>query len=780
MMQSKLVPNRMMTGPSITMRHSHSIITINDNSEREYPNVISNDYSVFQPIFSPKGITDQLIYINGSDVLNNYIKLFGKPNTRFYGPMATYAYRAIQSGFKLGVINIAPKEATYSNFYIGLTAGKAKDENGNDKLGTLYVEYDVHGDYYHMSMNEDDLPHLPGEPIHEIQFPLLEVGFKNYTITGLNQKSDLDRYMTQFEYNVSVGDNNVVSDSDNVHVPIIGLAYRGRGNNNGYSAVFYKHDSLLNNAYNYFNCSILNQDAEEEFTFDFALFDVVSDTLYTNQSFFNRATKICKITFSTNNSVQIFRPYSISRTLANKITDSIALIANKFRRDLLRRVQQAIPNFIPELVESDWYDFTTTYDSIIGMFTKSDTLAARTKETPLTNINPFMSGIEDVYAGTPVQYVAAPTTCAFDGGTLGSLGTILEKQDFDWNLMLDVPSAGDKFILGNVTISDTTIKIGDEVEVIVELVKEPAEQTQFFLDELTKCYTGDIDDNVFDPSIMRDAICFGENYPQSLQVAVADFVRYRQGVYNFDQGRCDCCYIRTPNTDMTDFADILEWGDGFGAAKNMNMHPVIGNWDFLDDSTGSVERFSSFYDYLGSTAALYNYLVSYTTDSFASGDYSKIIGGQENTQRLIPSTKEMKEELALRDFMFYYRRTDGYYYLSEDSAYIPNIDSVMKSVGSNIHFNRIMNELYCFLRDNKIIRPTAENLNILTEKMKKRVAAPVSHFGNNFTLTAGMSTIETEAARDVVVYDVRITGNSYSRHNRLEMNIERTTDVTAQ
>jgi len=316
--------------------------------------------------------------------------------------------------------------------------------------------------------------------------------------------------------------------------------------------------------------------------------------------------------------------------------------------------------------------------------------------------------------------------------------------------------------------------VGQRATIHVKIKKQPAKKTKFYIDEMIKAYNGTSDRSLFDPGLIRDGIMFGEDYPLELQKVLADLCRYRQGTYNFDQGRCDFTYIRTPRIAITDFNDILDWADGFGINSNMNMHAVIGSWMFNDSTTGSVERFSAFFDYLGERQTLYRYLTSYTPDSFASGTYSRVVTGLENTQRLVPDTMQLREELAKRDIMFYARRSDdGTYALSEDSAYIPNLDSVMKSVGSGIQFNRIMNILYCFIRDNKIINPTTDNINFLVKQMSSLISGPAAHFSNKVTITGGISPRENEAARDVVLYDVRVEGHGYSRHNRLEMNIER-------
>ena len=127
-MKNKRVPVATITGYINTFQHSNTVLTITDESERDIPVVNSDNYTVIQPIYSPKGVTNEWVKIEGTDIVNTYLELFGAPNTAKYGPMATYAYNAVLGRFNAAVINMRPEGSTYPNTYLAFNIEKAKDE----------------------------------------------------------------------------------------------------------------------------------------------------------------------------------------------------------------------------------------------------------------------------------------------------------------------------------------------------------------------------------------------------------------------------------------------------------------------------------------------------------------------------------------------------------------------------------------------------------------------------------------------------------------------------
>ena len=770
---SFLVPVAMRTSPFISGRHSQAVLTITDNSLLAYPIITASNYVVYQPGIMPKGPTDRFMLFEGNDIANTMDRILGTPNTSMFGPMYTYAMQAALGGFSVGTINITPDGSTYPNTYMGLHAGVAKNEDGTDKMGIMYIGYDPLGQFYHMSMDRVEIPDSI-LTVWEVPFPILEVKFDQYYVEGCTSTQVFENHLgnTGLKTSITPGDT-VDSTNDYLHIPIQGLMYHGAGDYNSYKVVHSMNNGRIKDRYPYFHCDITDNTVSR-YSFDFALFDIAND-YGTNMGFVDQALSNTVERITPQNIIPMFHPFQVEKVIANGITESLTHLVAKFQNDLLKRIRAidpALAGFDPYLAESDWDKVTNNYFLILEQFSRSNENKAL--ETPLSFINPFDSTIESEYNNSPVEYrVVSPTFGMYGGRVAGGLDEILRDKGFSWNIMIDVPSIADLDVLDTVTISDPTPRVGEIITVTITTKKKPAEQTQFFVDKLARCYGGGVDGAVLDPAILPDAICFGEGYPQRLQEVVAEFVRYKDGWINYEGGRPDLAYIRTPGDEVDNMRKAIEWAGSLGTAANFNMHPVIGSWRFKDPWTGSQVRFGAFFDYLGRGSMLYNYLTSYTSDSFASGTFSVISSGAPGSHRLIPSESDEREELALKDVMYYGINSNRQYVLWEDFAYIPNFDSVIKTIGSSIHFNKINRLMYLYARDNKITNPTNEILNIHRNAVEQLVRAPVQHFGSRFSIRTMISQHPNEIGIPVVLYESRIQGNEYARHARVDSIIER-------
>ena len=130
-MRSSKVPQFMRTGPYNALPFSSTVYTFTDNSRVAEEEIDAGNYSVFQPFFSPKGITGEAIYLEGNDTLNKFVKLNGTMNTLKYGPMGTWALAAVQSGFNLGYVNMRTNDSTYPNAYVALVLDPVYNKKAN-------------------------------------------------------------------------------------------------------------------------------------------------------------------------------------------------------------------------------------------------------------------------------------------------------------------------------------------------------------------------------------------------------------------------------------------------------------------------------------------------------------------------------------------------------------------------------------------------------------------------------------------------------------------------
>lgn len=755
-MRNKRVPEAMITSPKNVFRHPNSVITITDNSEIPIPVVNSDDYTVFQPIYSPKGVTGEVVLIEGTDIVGTYISLFGKPNKVKYGPMSTIAYNAALSGFNVGVINMPAPGARYANVYLAFEMKKIMCPDGlTAQEETLFMAQNSDSQEYYIGRTKEEVENWLADrkeqdTINEIVVEGYEFGFTVNTVEDLEIETDYDAYLSETAYKVNVTDKAEIDKESEIHIPVFAIAYRGASAyGNSFTLEVQDQLDLLNSKYPYFQATI-NDKNTKKYEFPFALFDIPKGTL--NYSFNDRGTATCQKIMTPTNSVQEFRTYSIERKKANKLEAAMETATKKQKDYFVKKIKEKYPAFDEKTSVSNIQVYFDALDVLKGMFSRDkSTEEGRTNETPFSYVNPFKEFEDSTYL-LPL-YKPASRVLQFASGVTGPLEQLIQDEDFDMEQTLTEEVWDDE----SEDFVDKPYKVWDRM--------------------LIEAYTGITDDSIFDPSIVRDAILFGEEYSNEVQEVVDELCRYHADVINYEKSRVDWCFIRTPDSKVKTITQVLNWADGFGnkEKKNINMHPICGSWRFLDETTGNQERFNAFFDFLGQDGIFYKYLKSATPRSFASGTYSVITKGATNSQLLVPRTSSERESLKDRDIMYFRRRSDGTYSLGDDSGYNIGFDSVLKSLGSNIQFNRIMNTAYLILRDNRIINPTADELEILKRKIETAIAQPMKHFNDKVKISLGVSTDPEEAAKKVVLCEITVTGHEYSRYNRLHMISQRPT-----
>lgn len=755
-MRNKVIPESMIQSEYVAYNHPCTVVTITDNSQRPVTQVNSENYTVLQPVFMPKGPTDEIIVFEGSDIVTKWRNLMGTPNTTIYGKFGTIAEEALKGRFSLATLNMRPPEATYANFYVAFTLKKAMDEEGDTPLTkTLYVLLDSSTQEYTFSFVKTDLQPEgeelePNQTITEVPLEMFEIGFKPFYIEDLKTGVDYAEYLSETLYVNKVGKNMTSIDEETeVHLPLFALAYKGRGDyGNVFKAEFSTETNKLNDAYSYYNCAI-KDGAVTDYSFTFTTFDIAKGNL--NYGFGDRALLACRTTFTATNFVQVFNSYSASRQLQNKVEASVKAATSKVLSNALAKVKEKFPSFNETTDTSNWGEIVEGIKVMDGMFKRNrDTVEGKSLETPFSYVDPWLSLSKDIEAKLPWVYKPCPATIPFVGGTMGPLADILDEDGFDWNSQLEEQAPSPETGLPE----NKKYKIWNRM--------------------LINFFKGITDDCIFDPTIVRDAIVFADDYPDEVQEVIDDFTRYREGEINFENGRCDMCFIRTPDRSVKNITEALDWQGAFlNKTKNINMHPVIGAWRFTDPSTGSQETYQAFFDYLGTNSSLFRYLSSCVPDSFASGDWSMITKGAVNSMTLVPRTHAEREELANRDIIYYKRRPGGYYTLGHDTGYNIGMDSVLKSIGSNIQFNRILNLALMELLKNQIINPTKDRLAILQRDVELAISQPAKHFNGKVSVSIGVSTHEKEVDKKVVLCEITVTGHEYSRSNRLHMIAQR-------
>lgn len=779
-MRSRIISVNMMTGKYVDMFHSHTIVTFEDNSETLRPNIVTNQYTVYQPGYFLKGPSDMLIVFEGDNVLAKWDKLLGTVNTNYIGPMGTYAYRALLSGFRVATIRIAPPEATYPNFYVAMDMKAELDsKTGEMKETTLYVEYDTVGDYYHMSLIKETLPNK--DNVVAITFPKMHLQFAPFTIEDCRQTTDVDEFLGDTVYRLDVSSGTEITKEDIIHIPLFGMVYTGRGSyGNNFVANFTTNGTLVQDKYPYFNCQVVDTEMKStDHEFNFTLFDVQND-LKRNQGFFDQATEECKVSFTATNEIPTMRPYQIDKGRANQTTKAVNAMMDKYSNMILAKIKREFPEFDELVSASDWYQIEDTVSIVKAAFEKGTSIQALTVETPFSYVNPFDNELDGSLENSVIGFTPCPRNIPFQGGVTGELEKILNEKGFSWDIKVPIPT--DDIDVGTVEYIEAkpaAIGLGRDTTVKVQFSSKEQPMSQFFVDELAKCYTGEITNTIFDQAILPDSLIMGEDYPFKLQEVVADFVQYKYTIQNNDKTRPDCTYWRTPDKSIKTIDQVVEWARAFNRNENLRMVPMVGSWMFDDETTGGTNRFSATYEYFGEDSTLLNYLTSLTSDSFASGDYSVIYKGKPNTQMLVPQNKNEREELTLLDIMYFTVNPDRRFVLSYDTAWKPNKNSKLKYLGSSIQYGRIIRECTLVMRRHQIITISPEIFNDIKNELAKVSADPAQHFQNRVEYSVALSGHVNEAGQDIPLATVRVTGNDYANRNRILFTIENSANATA-
>lgn len=818
-MRSSKIPQVMRTGPQNTLPFASTVYTFIDNSLKREEEIDAGNYGVFQPFFSPKGITGEAIYVEGNDILNKFITLNGRMNTLKYGPMGTWALAAVESGFNLGYVNMRTPDCTYPNAYVALVldpvynkkANSDEDDTSNPKKQKIFWyknedTSDPKKQGYYFGFTKEEITNqlkpiaVTDSKIKEADVPLYEFGFDACHLTGLTLEgsfegelekeadghkqnlyggknvagvkkplvtsAEIDTYLSTHQDDTKKKAYKAVleglTDVKSIQYPLFGLCYRGSGTygNRFYANIYAKSDRLANR-YPYYTCTIRENDVSEEHSFDFTPFYYSIGKAF-NYNFRDRAIATCKVPFTVTNEVQTFEAYILSRKVSNELEGVVA----KIMSILKKKVKDAM----------------VAVDGSLLADVEGSSAVALSK----ANFELFFKGYDDVAAKFTRPVVANPNvdeTPLSNWNITRLVDRVRNTTTGEWVItskpvpglnLLSCPEKlqffGGSFGQLQEVLDDGDFDMDEVINFKVPGTTETKKNYKVWDEMLKDVFEGRVDTAIYDAALIKDCIVFGDDYSNELQNIIAELVRYNETAIHHERTRPDWTFIRTPQNRIRTASEALnEWASYFEKdLKNYNMHPCIGSWMFNDPTTGGQSRFNSWYEYLGKGGSLYTYLTSLTEDSFASGDYSLMLNAASGTGFCIPENDDVKTKLVEQCIMYYTLRSTGYYALGEDLGYLPKFISNMKNVGSCIHFNRISNIAINFARDRQITNPTRENLDKMKKALDKKITIPARHFGGRVITTAEISTLDVERQHPVVLFRISTSGHTYSRHNRVE------------
>lgn len=753
-MKKKEIPIPLITGQYVTADYSHTLHTEYDASEQDVVAASVENYGINVAGYMPLGVTDEWITFEGDNAAEKFLEHCGTPNVLAYGAAGSYAHQALLSGFRVSFLNGRLPDATYPNMYLGYDI--TFDDSEKFKF---YGYLNSSSSTYSFAVEKEELPEeafsdSEGANIKEFEIPKTIIELKPYAVedagkgtlgarTARKNGFAVAKYLKeQFEDTISKSTDDKIAVSEKFHLPIIGLFYRGRGSyGNVYKCVFSTSPTSIEDKYPMFTLQIKNQSVIEH-KFDFTLFDIPRYNV--NMGFGDQATENCKLEFTTTNTTDKFRSYMLTRREALQIGPALVKLESKIKATIIAEIKKQYTSFDES---SSTHDLDTLYGEIFEWKNIFPTPTKATAETYLSMFNPFIE--HGFSTRQPVEIKKTNSEIPLSGGTDGVLGQILEEGEFNWSSKATVPGID-----------------GEETKV-----------WEWMLNEI---YSGRMDDSLFDPRMVRDAMIIADGYPESVQQTLNDLVRYRESDFNYEKSRPDMHVLLTPDESITDMEDVFTWARSLGDTKNMGLIPNVGRFRFTDPTTGAQIYMSGYYSYFGSNGQLYNYLTSGTTDPFASGAWSIVNNAARNSEELIPGTSTEFTQLTATDITYYVQQSNGLFKLGLDAAYNPGKTTVLKNQGYIWNYNRIKNITYLILRDNRIMDPTTVNLTTLQDLITAKIAPYTKIFKGRVETKVSLSEHPQEMGKYVILADTHIYGDHFSTKNRSQVTIHDAAELTAE
>ncbi len=735
----------LITGPYNVSNFSHTVLTIVDDTAKKQVTAATSAYMVDQPLYLPKGVTDKVVVFEGPDKVNNFTKVFGAPNTSLYGPMATTAYNALISGFDLSVCNLRNENATFPNWYLAFHATNKVVTSGTpvQLTKTIYSYKDIATEVITFVGEKADFEDAIGiapakEAIKTHVLPIYNYSFLGLGMEGLKYISDLELYLTSSTedggiLDVAIEDPsaNVVSD-ETIHIPIIAKAYLGRGKyGNAFKSNMATTSMKINDKYPLYEEYCMDGNNKEH-VFNWS----PTQDMYNGGLVYYPVQVLEWGSIDTrmhNNLIQMFTGFAQNRGIINKIASTTNTLVSKTLRAAEALILAEYPTWDPTNIQkSNWDEVITLTEEISDLFTFTDPI----NECALSYVDMFNT-------------------------TVGSGKLCLGKLDKAPSVIQMMGGTDEIEDAVNATGYSKTLKLSSQA----------IDEKPIFEKLLNDYYKGLVDSAIYDPTIIRSAIVFGEDYPLSVQETVSALTKSRENVYNVENTRPDWVYLRMPEHDLVTNEDqALQWVSTFVDPMNHNMKIFVGSWNFKDLTDNKIHRFNGCYDWLGEHGEFHKFLMSGSSDSIAAGDHSTIYNGITNSQKLVPTgDSTYRKQFSDKDINYFYRNRNGFFSLSEDYSGKPGYNSMLKHLICDINFNNIANTAHNILRDNRYMIPTKTRLDNLAKDVKDACKQYEKHFENGITYIAKISDEGPEAGQNVIVMDIEVKENGYSRRNRVEV-----------
>lgn len=725
----KIPVSPQINGSYNALQYPSTVITRLDTTVPTEQLITSSDFSLNLPIISPKGPTNKLVVFQGTDCLNKFVKLFGKPlSSRIYGKNMSYAFHGVKSGFALTTANVRSANSTYANYIYNFRV-RNTDNAGNIHKKVLWIELDPLTNYYHMNYDKSKLPGVNPQVNTDVFF--YEIKVETLYESNLTDITQCFKDLTT-NFTTSVPSTPVV-DTVDVSIPISGLVYSGAGNyGNNYNIV----NTYTTSYDSTFEYPVYTTNISDGTSLEYPNnYYTLTETTYAGSSLYyldimNTNLSMQTNTINGNDMVTVFESFMQESKVLHEITPIINKIIAKTKIHFEASIKSVFPSF-NLLNQGDHISILAETEALQETFRVSDDLTKN--ETPISHfnilktVNPTL-GLYLITAGL--------NNIKLDGG-FDPLTQTMKTKGFDWKY---TPDNG---------------------------VSYP------FIDIFKNYYEGRISNALFDPTYAPDAILICDNYDRAVQESVLNLVNSPMGAEISETKRTDFTAILNKPIDMTND----EWIASLPyLTLTPNIVKVLGSFKFKESNSGVVDRYMFFFEYfLDGNSELLSYLKSGTKNAFGYGNYSLITKAVGMSEEDIPSTSIDKTKLTDQNCMFLERRDNGLYGLAFDtSSKFKGKVSVLQNLGSIILFNKLQYIGEITMRSNRILTIDLSNPStnpefpILVSLVNTRQARFVRHF-NNVTNTIYYSTHPLEKDKFIPILEIYVEGNTMSYRNRVQV-----------
>lgn len=678
----------MITGSTLYGTHSQVVVNTIISDKVKVESVTSLGFKQLIPMVMPKGPTNRVFAVAGSDTVNKFTETFGYPHTKRYGLPGTYAYEAVRNGWTVYCVNLRPDDATYANVVMDFVVEPTERAFVVMPAGAAPNNYRRILTFANEAAIPEEISTTPAVVIGT--YNAYNIGFKDsYLANMLDDSTFRDDLDALCKAPAPTMGSSGFNPNFTFKMPIFGFLYQGAGEYaNGYTVSIQETIESLSegsNTYPLYKMTLL-EGSSVLFNSTTCLTRLLKDDLpVAPDDIFDRYTKY----YVTG--------YLAEAKYINRITSVATEAIDASTTSLANAIKAAIPTI----------DLTMEGDTDFYLVGMSDDIAKQ--ELALENNSAYGDHALSTfkYLHKPISedttsfgYLVSNGAHKLDGGSYGCINDILKTDGFDWNAecitITDTTAVEDVITVYNSPTLHNSIK--------VKLNSDRYEAVYFkpFTKMFEDFYNLAITKEIVDPAMMPSALILDPDYPNSVKKAAAQFNNV-PSYYQSISRRPDVTYVMASPANLKNAAEIAEWSRGY-SDENRNVFKVAGRTQFTDPSTNRPEMFSGIFSF---HTTLLPHLLKIDGNSFSGANSAIFNSNIVDKWTGLPSDVDDRNLYAKSclNYFSYYTSLNAYA-LDDDCTNIPDFETSVKRLVNNTMFNEVVWIAYMYLRENKISKAT--------------------------------------------------------------------------